>query len=109
LTGFFGNFWLFWLDFSPIFGCFDGEKRPIFGTFLPLSTIFTRNFFHFQKGTAPRRRARCGFQSPKIFLGAKFFEGLPPSGHRKRVTGSKISGLRTMAVTPPRWRARGSR
>lgn len=25
----------------------------------------------------PRRRARCGFGSPKIFLGSKFFEGLP--------------------------------
>lgn len=30
-----------------------------------------------RKGTAPRRRARCGFRSPKIFLGVNFFEGLP--------------------------------
>ena len=42
-----------------------------------------------RQGTAPRRRPRCGFGSPKIFLGVKIFEGLPRFGPRKRVTGSK--------------------
>ena len=52
----------------------------------------------------PRRRARCGFRSPKIFLGAKFFEGLPRFDTRKRGYGSKNckSGA-NMAVTSPGW------
>ena len=97
-------FWQFCTAFSPIFGGFDGSKSPIFGTFLPLSTIFDGIFFHFQKGTAPRRRERCGFGSPKIFLGAKFFEGLPRFDTRKRGYGSKNckSGA-NMAVTSPGW------
>lgn len=58
-----------------------------------------------RKRYCPRRRARCGFGSPKIFLGAKIFEGVPRFGPRKRVTGSKNSGRDTMAVTSPGWRA----
>ena len=61
-----------------------------------------------------RGRARCGFRSPKSFLGVNFFEGLPPSGPKNKGAGQKFQGfghhggggtgmVHTILVEPTKW------